>query len=125
MQNNEDHGNFSPQFIDNVMQNVPIPNPVKETVQLDGNCCTLLDETDIGFQKWNTSIEIVFQGPDGSVIQTAAINIDKRLMRDMDEHDQDITAERTCTLHSLDNTDFIDSELLGDVYNAYGQKVPV
>jgi len=85
MQSNREHGKISPQLIDNALQNVPIPKPVKETMQLDGNCCILLDETDIGFQKWNTSIEIIFQGPDGLIIQTAAINVDKRCMRDMDK----------------------------------------
>ena len=125
MEENKEHGNFSPQLIDNVLQNVPIPVPVHETMQLDGNGCVLLDETDIGFQKWNTSIEIVFKGPDGSVIQTAAINIDKHYDC-IDDGDKVITAERACTLNSLNNhTKFMDCELLGDVYNAYGQKIPI
>jgi len=121
-----EHGNFSPQFVDNVTKNVPIPKPVTETLQLNGNCCVLLDETGMGFQKWNTSLHLVFRGPDGAVLQTAAIHIDKRLDDDMEVCDENITAERACVLESDDHkSDFIDQELLGDVYNAYGERVPV
>jgi len=103
-----------------------VPEPEDETMQLDGNCCILLNELDIGIKRWNTSIEIVFRGPDGLVIQTAAINIDKRSEYDWYQYDREITKERSCTLERSKNPNVIlEKKMLGDVYNAYGQKIPV
>ena len=126
VEHKQKHVDFSPQFVDNVYKNVLVPEPVTETLKLDGNCCVILDETAMGFQRWDTSLDLVFHGPDGSVLQTAAINIDRCLERDMGVCNEEITAERACVLDCANHkSDLIDQKLLGDVYNARGQRVPL
>ena len=103
-----------------------VPEPEDQIMQLDGNCCILLNELNIGIKRWNTSLEIVFRGPDGLVIQTAAINIDKRANDEWHHRDHQITNERSCTLQRSENPYLImEEKLLGDVYDANGQKIPV
>ena len=103
-----------------------VPEPEDQIMQLDGNCCILLNELNIGIKRWNTSLEIVFRGPDGLVIQTAAINIDKRANDEWQHRDHQITQERSCILQRSENPYLImEKKLLGDVYDANGQKIPV
>jgi hypothetical protein len=88
----------SKQYIDKEWRHTDVPKTLISDKQLNGNSCVLLSDTDLGYQRWNTSVEIEFRDCKGLVLQSAVVNIDKLPSDKWEEMDIHITNEYSCVI---------------------------
>ena len=91
----------SMQYIDEEWTHANVPETRTSEQTLSPYSCGLLYETEFGYQRWNTSIDIQFKDSNGFVFQSAVVNIDKLPIDKWIKMDTDITNEYSSYINPI------------------------